>query len=241
MEYGLQLYSVRDGMAKDFEGTLKAVSEMGYKFVEFAGFFGKSAEEVKTILDKYNLKISGTHSPLKDLIENYDETVAFHKAIGNKNYIIPGHPVWSQKELDFFVENVNALIPKLAKDGITLGFHNHNREFERNFDGSFPYDQIVYRTDIALELDTYWSFVAMARSEDILDRYSDRIKFVHIKDGIGMQGKPLGQGGAPIRFYYEKVRKLGIPMVVESETITPNGLTEAKICIDFLKALEENF
>ena len=240
MDYGLQLYSVRDCMAKDFEGTLKAVSEMGYKFVEFAGFFGKSAEEVKTILDKYNLEVSGTHSPLKDLIENYDETVAYHKAIGNKNYIIPGHPLWSQEEIDYFVENVNALIPKLKEDGITLGFHNHFREFERNTDGSFPYDQLIYRTDIKFELDTYWSFVAMKRSEDILKRLGDRIIFAHMKDGIELQGKPLGLGGAPVKFYYEKVKEMGIPMVVESETCTPNGLSEAKICIDFLKAVEES-
>ena len=66
-KYGLQLYSVRDAMAEDFEGTLKKVAEMGYTYVEFAGFFDHTAEEVKALLDKYGLIISGTHSSWEQL------------------------------------------------------------------------------------------------------------------------------------------------------------------------------
>ena len=62
MEYGLQMYSVRDITDKDLDGALKKVAEIGYKFVEFAGFFGHSAQEVKDMLDKYGLRVSGTHT-----------------------------------------------------------------------------------------------------------------------------------------------------------------------------------
>ena len=90
-EYGLQLFSVRDVTDKDLEGTLRAVAEMGYKYVEYAGFFGHSAEQVKEWQDKYGLKCSGTHSGWGELLpENIEATIAFHKTIGNPNYIIPG-------------------------------------------------------------------------------------------------------------------------------------------------------
>ena len=68
MDYGLQLYSVRDMTEQDLEGTLKKVAEIGYCYVEFAGFFGHSAEEIKAMLDAYGLKVSGTHSSLDDAL-----------------------------------------------------------------------------------------------------------------------------------------------------------------------------
>ena len=239
MDIGIQLYSVRDSMEKDFEGTLKAISELGYTSVEFAGFFGKTADEVNELLQKYNLKLSGTHSSLDDLLNNYEETVAFHKAIGNKHYIIPCCDLWSQEKLDSFVDIVNPLFDKLALNGITLGFHNHHKEFEMLENGEVVYEQLIYRTKLKLEIDAYWAFVGMKNPLGLLHRLKDRVHFVHIKDGLADgNGKPLGMGVAPVKEIVEKAKSLGIPMVVESETCNPSGLKEAEICIDYLKSLE---
>ena len=235
---GIQLYSVRDAMEKDFEGTLAYISEIGYNSVEFAGFWGYSAEDVKTLLNKYNLKVSSTHSPLDDLINKYDETVAFHKTIGNKNYIIPWYDLSDQKKLDYFIENVNVINKKLAEDGITLAYHNHAQEFIMNPDGSVAFEQLLYRTNIMLEVDTYWAFVGMKNPPELLDRIHDRVHFVHIKDGTAnSEGKPLGMGEAPVKDVVAKCSQYGFEMVVESETCTPDGPTEAKICIDYLRSL----
>lgn len=240
MDYSIQLYSVRDSMATDFEGTLKKVSELGYTNVEFAGFYDRTPEQVNEILAKYNLKISGTHSSLDDLINNFDETVAFHKAIGNKNYIIPSYNLSNQEKIDYFVEKVNEIAPKLKAEGINLGFHNHSGEFLMREDGSVPYEQLIYRTDIMLELDTFWAFVGMENPVAMMERIKDRIGFIHIKDGLADgNGKPLGMGEAPLKDVYAKALELGIPMVVESETVTPSGLDEASICIDYLHSLEK--
>ena len=107
MDYGLQLYSVRDVTGTDLEGTLKKVAEIGYKYVEFAGFFGHSAEEVKAMLNEYGLIVSGTHSGFDDLDNDFAGTVKYHHAIGNTNYIIPGAPWGTAAELNDTIEKLN--------------------------------------------------------------------------------------------------------------------------------------
>ncbi|MGI6279262.1 MAG: sugar phosphate isomerase/epimerase family protein [Acutalibacteraceae bacterium] len=238
--YALQLYSVRDTMETDFEGTLKSVAQMGYTQLEFAGFFGHTADEVNEILKKYNLTVSGTHSRLPELIDNFDEVVAFHKKIGNKNYTIPSADLWTQESIDYFVKNANLLYERLKEHGISLGFHNHAREFCVNPDGSVPFEQLVYRTNIDLQVDTFWAYVGMKDPIALMNRFPDRIKSVHIKDGFDDgKGKPLGMGTAPVDKVFEWAQKNNKLMVVESETLNPSGLAEAKICIDYLHKLEK--
>ena len=240
MEYGLQMYSVRDITATDLEGALKQVAEMGYKFVEFAGFFGHSAEDVKSWLDKYGLRVSGTHTGMKELDDDFDGTVAYHKIIGNKNIIVPGHDLSDQAKLDEFIEKANRYQPMLKEHGISLGYHNHSHEFLPNKDGSQIEDQLIYRTNLDIEIDTFWFYNATQVSAvAMMERIKDRLKVIHIKDGfVGGKGVPLGMGSAPVREVYDKAIEMGIPMVVESESLTPDGMTEAKICIEYLKAQE---
>ena len=120
MEYGIQLYSVRDMTQNDFEGAVRQVAALGYKSVEPAGFFGRTAEQVNALMEETGLRISGTHSQLLDLVNKYEETLAFHKAIKNPCYIVPGYSMKNQAEIDGFVNYVNDLAPKLEKEGITL-------------------------------------------------------------------------------------------------------------------------
>lgn len=240
MEYGLQMYSVRDITNTDLEGALREVAKMGYKCVEFAGFFGHTAQEVKGWLDKYGLRVSGTHTGLRELDADFEGTVNYHKALGNDHIIIPGHDLSDQSKLDDFVERVNRYQPMLAKEGIKLGYHNHSHEFIPNADGSMIHEQIVWRTNLNIEIDTFWYFKATHKSASgILKRLKDRISVIHIKDGLASgEGKPLGMGEAPVREIYDLAKEMGLLMVVESESLTPDGLTEAKICIDYLKAQE---
>ncbi|MBR0462820.1 MAG: sugar phosphate isomerase/epimerase [Clostridia bacterium] len=239
MEYGIQLFSVRDMTEKDLDGALRQISELGYSSVEFAGFFGHSAKDVKAMLDRYNLKVSGTHTGWQEVAEHFDETVEYHKIIGNKNIIVPGADLRDQKKLDAFVEMANEFQPKLAKEGISFGYHNHAHEFRPNEDGSMIHDQIVYRTNLDIEIDTYWAYVGMKNPLALMERLKDRLKVIHIKDGDAEgNGKPLGMGTAPVAQVYKKAVEMGIPMVVESETLTPDGMTEARICIEYLRSQE---
>lgn len=240
MDYGIQMYSVRDITGKDLRGALKRIAQIGYRYVEFAGFFGAPASEVKEWLLECGLKVSGTHTGLRELEQDIDGVIRYHKELGNPCIIIPGHDLSSQSKLDDFIEKVNAFQPLLAKEGIGLGFHNHSSEFLPNRDGSMVHEQLVFRTKLTMEVDTYWYYNATGFSaRGIMERLKDRMPFIHIKDGFrGGEGMPLGCGQAPLRDVYDCARENNMLMIVESESLRPDGLTEAKICYDWLKAQE---
>ena len=240
MKYGIQLYSMRDLAQNDFEGAVKKASQIGYKMIEFAGFFGRSADDVNKVLAENNIELFGTHTSLHELIQNYDETVAFHKAIGNKNYIIPFHDLSDQTKIDEFCALVNKYQPMLEKEGIRLAFHNHSGEFKTNADGSVPYKVIVEKTSLFLEIDTFWVFHAGLDPIETLEKYKDRLLCIHLKDGLADgKGMPLGKGQAPVASVYKKAVEMGLDIIVESETLTPSGAEECTVGFEFLKSVSK--
>ncbi|MDR1263289.1 MAG: sugar phosphate isomerase/epimerase [Oscillospiraceae bacterium] len=240
MHLGLQMYSVRDITQDDLAGALAKVKAIGYDNVEFAGFFGHCAEKVKAMLDETGLKVSGTHTGWQELADNIDETIAFHKTIGNKRIIVPYAEVQTKAKIDRIVDVLNKAQPKLAAAGIALGYHNHSHEFKPNEDGQIPFDELRNRTNIFFEIDTYWAFVAGRDPLALVRELSSRVPVVHIKDGTEKgEGKPLGRGVAPAAQVWKLARDLGIELVVESETLQPDGLTEAEICYKFVETLEK--
>lgn len=240
MNYSVQMYSLRDLTKENLDAALKAVSEMGYKEVEFAGFFGHSAEEVADMLDRYNLKCSGTHSGLGALLDDFDNTVKFHKTIGNTNYIIPGHDLGTREKLDTFIEQCNEIVPKLRAEGIELGYHNHSHEFVDMPEGYQIHKELEKRCNVFFELDTYWTFVAKLDPLATMDRLKDRIRCIHLKDGSpDGQGCSLGSGAAPVAAVRQKAIDYGFGIVVESEGLYPTGKEEVQRCIDYLFSLEK--
>ena len=240
-KYSLQLFSLRDVTDKDLEGTLRAVAEMGYSAVEFAGFFGHSAETVKGWLDQYGLTCSGTHTGWGELLpENIEATIAYHTTIGNKNIIIPGAELDTLEKIDEFCKVMNAAQPRLAEVGINLAYHNHSHEFVMMPWGSTIHSELQLRGTFDFEIDTYWAFNADLDPVQTLDRLKDRVHVIHLKDGLkGGHGRALGEGEAPVLAVRKKAIEMGLQMVVESEGLNPTGLEEVKRCIDFLKSQED--
>ncbi|MBQ9121673.1 MAG: sugar phosphate isomerase/epimerase [Clostridia bacterium] len=236
MEYGIQMYSIRDLASKDLDAALGAVAEIGYKYVEFAGFFGHTAEEVRAMLDKHGLKVSGTHTQFGELEEDFEGTVQFHKIIGNKNIIVPGYDLTTKEKIDAYVEKCNAMLPRLAAEGIRLGHHNHSAEF-LPVEGVLPEVELETRTDIMLELDTYWAFNAGEDPIAWMKRlYSEgKLSVIHLKDGfVGGRGVALGEGEAPVAAVRALAEELGITIVVESEGLDPTGREEVERCFKYL-------
>src|SRR5579871_291938 len=138
LQVGLQLYSVRDDCAKDLPGVLKAVAKMGYTGVEFAGYHGRSAEELRKMLDEDKLQCYGTHLDLNALLgDNFEKTVAFCKVLGCKFLVVPWLPEERRNSKQAVLETARLfgeIARKLAPYGMSLGWHNENYEF-REVDG----------------------------------------------------------------------------------------------------------
>lgn len=253
VEYGLQMYSLRDITGTDLKDALRQVAEMGYKYVEFAGFFGHPAEAVKSWLQEYGLVCSGTHTGGDALAEDkLMDTIACHKTIGCENLIIPGMDWSTEEKLDANIALMNKVQPILAENGIRLGYHNHSGEFFPMPYGKVVEDEIIARTDVALQIDTWWAFNAGIDPVAYCEKHKDRIKVIHLKDGIavkpecrtwdrwgeGVEGRSVGSGEAPINAVREWCLKNGVLMVIESEGLDPTGPEEVKRCIDHLKTLD---
>ena len=235
-KYGIQLYSLRDVTEKNFEGALEAVSKMGYKMVESAGFFGRSAKEVRTLLDKYGLELCSTHTGIDLLEKDFDATLEYHIALGCTELIIPWAPFDTKEELDALIDKINAWLPKAKAAGINLHYHNHYAEFLPNKDGQIAEDELAKRTEILFEIDTYWAYVAGRNPLEVLEKFDSRIKFIHLKDGFANhEGKSLGQGTAPVLKVLKKAEQMGKRIVVESEGLNPTGIDEVGRCMEFLK------
>lgn len=255
IEYGLQLYSLRDITKDDMKEALRRVAEMGYKYVEFAGFFGHPAEDVKAWLDEFGLKASATHTSYAELMPyNIKKTVEYHKAIGCNTVIVPGTVYNTPEELELSVALFNYAEKYLKNEGLSFGYHNHSGEFYPTPYGKVVEDEIINRTDAMLEIDVFWLFNAGIDPVTYLEAHKDRISVIHLKDGDipvgevrdfktahnGVVGKSLGLGMAPIAQVREWALKNNVLMVVESEGLEPTGSEEVKRCIDYLRSLETN-
>jgi sugar phosphate isomerase/epimerase len=154
--------------------------------------------------------------------------------------IVPYAQLVTQLKLDAFIDAMNEMQARLKNEGISLGYHNHADEFSENTDGTFAFDELIARTSLDLEIDTYWVYAAKLDAVAIMEEVKKRMPFIHIKDGYkNGKGMPLGRGTAPVIAVYQKAVSLGVPMVVESETLTPDGLTETGICMKYLRLLEK--
>jgi sugar phosphate isomerase/epimerase len=238
MEYGIQLYSVRDLAEKDFAAALEAVAKMGYTHVEFAGFFDIPAREVKAMLDNNGLKVSGTHALLSELDGDFGALVDYHHTIGNTNYVC-GIRKFDPEHLAASVESLNKYQRMLAAEGIRLGLHNHDKEFLPNLDGQLPIKELWENTNIVFEVDTYWAYIAGKDPIKVLDAMKSRVPMIHLKDGDDQRnGFSLGSGMAPVAAVRRKALELGMHIIVESEGLVPDGVSEVGRCMDYLKSLE---
>ena len=189
--------------------------------------------------DKLGLRCSGTHTGWQDIAYNFEKNVEYHKEIECENIIIPGADLSDKKKLDDFINMLNVAIPKVAECGLNLHYHNHSHEFMPNNDGQIIHEELEHRTNVLFEIDTYWAYNAGLDPVALLKRLAHRVRVIHLKDGNDKgHGFALGEGTAPVKEVRRTAIELGMTMVVESETLQPDGLSEVKRCIDFLKSLD---
>ncbi len=183
---GLQLYTVRDAMKEDFDGTLAKVAAVGYREVEFAGYFGRSPKDVKASLDRVGLLSPSAHFDNSYLGEKWSGVLESAKIIGQQ-YVVcsfidektraePG--IWPR-----MVDMFNRAGEEAHKAGLQFAYHNHSFEFPP-VDGKVPYDLLLDNTDpnlVKFEMDLYWIANAGADPLAFFNRYPGRFPMVHVK------------------------------------------------------------
>ncbi|HEX6940566.1 MAG TPA: sugar phosphate isomerase/epimerase [Longimicrobiales bacterium] len=197
---GLQLYTVRTLMARDFEGTLDAVAAIGYTEVEFAGYFDRSPAEVRAALERAGLAAPSAHVGLDAIREHWDRTLDAAGEIGHRYVIVAWLPAEERRTHDAYrrlADELNRAGERARAGGLRFGYHNHDFEFAP-IDGRAPYDTLVDATDpalVALELDLYWASRAGRDPVDCFRRHPGRFELVHVKDMDGTAEKGMTDVG----------------------------------------------
>ena len=199
----VQLYSVRNEAAEDLPGVLKAIAKMGYEGVEFAGYYGHSAEDLRKMLDDNELLCAGAHVAIDTLLgEEFMKSLLFHRKIGNKYPVVPGLPGFMIDSIDAWkrtAETFNGIAPALKPYGMKTGYHNHTVEFHE-MDGELPWDAFFGNTvdDVIMQFDTGNALHADAEALPFLERYPGRATTIHCKEFSKTNDKALlGEGDVP--------------------------------------------
>ena len=186
---GLQLYTVRDEMKKDFEGTIAKVAAIGYKEMEFAGYFGHSPKDVRAILDKNGLTSPSSHESYDTVEKKLPETLEGAHAIGQTFLVCPyiDEKLRTADGYKRVAEAFNKVGEASKKAGIQFAYHNHYWEFipDAQLGGKFPYDFLLESTDknnVKMELDLCWISVAGQDPVAYFKKYPGRFPLVHVKD-----------------------------------------------------------
>ena len=185
----LQLYTVRDQMATDFQGTVRQVAQMGYAGVELAGTGGLSAEEMRDLLSETGLRAAGSHIGIADFERDLDGVIAYSQAIGNRYVGVPvlGREMRTPAGFGAAARRMNAIAKEVTAAGLTFYYHNHAFEFEL-VDGVRGVDILYGETDpelVKLEADVYWMAYAGEDPAALIRKYPGRFTLIHLKDMTG--------------------------------------------------------
>jgi sugar phosphate isomerase/epimerase len=196
---GLQLYTVRDAMKSDFDGTIAKVAQIGYKEVEFAGYFDHSPKDISALLKKNGLTAPSCHVPYDTVQNKWEQQIEAAHVIGHKFIVCPWIDPKQRQEPDGYKRAAD-LFQKAGevskKAGMQFAYHNHTFEFQPSeaLGGKLPYD-ILLATDpnyVKMELDLCWIEVAGKDPIEYFNKYPGRFPLVHVKD---MKVLPKGAEG----------------------------------------------
>ena len=262
---GIQLYSVRDDMKKDPLGTLKQISNMGYKYVEHANyvdrkFYGYTPAEFKKLLDDLGLQMKSGHTVMgqkawdegkNEFTDAWKYTVEDAAVVGQQYVISPSLDESYRKDIDGlkkFLSVFNKSGELCKKSGMKFGYHNHDFEFNTMVDGMRLYDIILKETDpdlVIQQMDMGNMYGAGGRPLELLKQYRGRFASLHVKDEIksekgemgGYESTILGTGVIQVKEVLDQATKAGdVHLIIEQESY--QGKTPLKCVEEDLKIMK---
>jgi sugar phosphate isomerase/epimerase len=255
---GLQLFSLRDDMAKDPEGTLREVARMGYSFIETYGyhdgkFFGKSPKEFSDFVSSLGMKMTSSHTGFgvytNDTAAAWDavkKNMEDTKAAGSKWIVQAGYPGARYTKLDEVKKLADTFnrVGELAKSfGLKFAYHNHREEY-RAVEDQIPYQLYLEWTEkslIAFQMDIGHVANEMADYRMYLKLYSGRFGCIHIRDTnvITKVATEMGQGHVALEDVFNLFTNAGVEdYYVEQEEYNYTPLESVKMCYDYLAAAQ---
>lgn len=244
---GVQLYSVRGAMQKDgVEPTLARIAQLGFKEVEFAGYYNRSATQIRDTLRANGLTSPSTHVSIEQIKSpDFPKLVETAQTIGHKwinlAFLMPNDRGSAEK----YNAHADALIAAQAiasQAGITIGYHNHDFEFEP-LGATDGYEILLDRTKgtgIQFEMDLYWMSVAGKDPESYWTRFPGRFPMVHVKDSAGLPSnemRSVGQGTINWATLFEKRKVAGIQHFYVEHDNPPDPWASITSSVDYLKRL----
>ncbi len=243
---GLQLYSVREDCKRDLPGTIAAVAKMGYKGVEFAGYYDRSAKQLRKMLDDNGLVCCGTHTGLDTLLgDNLRRTIDFNRTLGNKYLVVPGLPEKYRASHQAWLDTAklfNELAEKVKPHGMLVGYHNHSIEFTA-MDGELPWDTFYGNTrkDVIMQIDVGNAIHGGADPLPYLYKYPGRAITVHVKEFSKTNKKALiGDGDVNWKAFFALCKAVGQTewYIVEQESYAYPPLECVERCLRNLRKMK---
>jgi sugar phosphate isomerase/epimerase len=184
-QLSVQIYTVREDLARDLPGTLRRVADLGYRNVELFGFVDL-ADQYSELLPAVGLAAPSAHARLVG--QDIDVIFAAARKIGVTSVIDPSidRTLWTTKEdIARSAASLNEIAKRAADLGLTIGYHNHWWETENRIGGTTALEVFADHLDaeVFLEVDTYWAEVGGVSAADLLAVLGERVQLIHVKDG----------------------------------------------------------
>lgn len=244
LKIGLQLYTLREELEQDFEGTLRKVAELGYAGVEFYHFFGRTAEEVVVLLQETGLTALGAHRPYEAMLNDTEQEISFNLAIGNRNLTVP-YLTEEQRNWDEVAANLRTIGEKCNARGAVLSYHNHDFEFTEQFGGRTAFDGIFEEVPaevLKVEMDTCWVYYGGYDPVEYINKYAGRLPIIHLKDmkkyeDGSAETVVLGEGEVNLAAILEAADAAGVEWaVVEQDYCSRSPLESVADSLKWVKA-----
>jgi sugar phosphate isomerase/epimerase len=242
---GVQLYTVRTLLERDFDGTLASLATIGFREVEFAGYHGRTPEAVRAALARAGLTAPSAHVPIESVRDDLPRVLEGARVMGHQYVVVAWIPQEQRTPPGYraAADLFNRVGEQALASGIRFAYHNHAFEFAPQ-DGRLPYDVLLERCDpryVAFEMDLYWISKGGQDPLRYFARWPERFPMVHVKDSSGPPDHRMvdvGAGRIPWKAIFARRKEAGIRHYFVEHDTPADPLASVRRSYEYLRRLE---